>query len=172
MNKKGINKITGSLRLEKTYKITKPRLPGPQSIAQSYQLISQAAPRAQEPSGALWRGGITLGVRGLPQPREHFHSFDRCHGQSEPRACWHRPSCSCGKAPSLGRKRKSALNPCVSKEVSGKNTSPARMLSNFFLFFLLNRSYLYFQSSKVVKTGSGCLELRNHTGPSPACKKL
>lgn len=135
--------------MEKTSKITKPK------TVKSTVYFSELPPdfpSSSQGSCALWsclEGGIAPGV---PQPWSTFTASDRCHGQSEPSARWHRPSCCCGKAPSLGRKRKSALNPCISKEVSGKNTSPARMLSSFFFFF--NKSYLYIQSSELVTTGS------------------
>lgn len=46
------------------------------------------------------------------------------------------PAAIVDRPPALGRKGKSALNQCVPKEVSGKNTSAARMLSNFFFFSL------------------------------------
>lgn len=61
--------------MEKASKITKPTLSSPQSAAQSEHLTSQAAPRAEEPSGALWRGGISLAVLWAAPALEHFHSF-------------------------------------------------------------------------------------------------
>lgn len=131
--KKGINKITGSLRLEKASRIMKPKIV--KCTIYCSELPADFPSSSQGSFGAAWRGGITASVLGCPSPGSTFTPSDRCHGQSEPRACWHPPSSCCGKAPSLGRKRKSALNPCISKEVSGKNTSPARMLSNFFFFF-------------------------------------
>lgn len=45
------------------------------------------------------------------------------------------PAAIVERPPPLGRKRKSVLNQCISKEVSGKNTSAARMLSNVLFFF-------------------------------------
>lgn len=113
-------------------------------------MISPAAPGADVPWSSL-EGGT--GCAGLPQPCRTFTPSDDGTGRASPGLA--PAQLLLGKGPIPGRKGKSALNPWISKEVSGKNTSPARMLSNFFFFFfLLNKSYLYFQSSELVTRGS------------------
>lgn len=93
---------------------------------------------------ANWRGDKQESVLwGCTESREHTFTLSDAMprpAKGSPSPAGIGPAAIVERPPSLGRKRKSALNQCISKEVSGKNTSAARMLSDFFFF--LNKSYL------------------------------
>lgn len=81
MKKKEINKIIGSLRSEKTSKITKPK-PVKSTIYCSE--LPADFPSSSQGSCALWsrlEGGIAPGV---PQAWSTFTASDRCPGQRSP----------------------------------------------------------------------------------------
>lgn len=78
----------------------------------------------------MWLHGVT---------GAYFHSFrSNATAEGSPRPAGSGPAAIVERPPSLGRKRKSALNQCISKEASGKNTSAARMLSNYFFSLSLS----------------------------------